>query len=582
MERAALAADPPPQIANGLPEIPPAEDVKASSPAEVPSFVPPPVPEASPVEDPQPEPASTMARPDEQAQPEPIPVMAPQVTEPEPAASTLPDPIANESFTFASPAQEEEASEPPAIIGTDKIQTRLPLLGVVALLLFAVIFFGLRTFFAAKPTTSVAPVVPRPVAAPQVILRLHGSNTIGAQLAPALVKAFFQDQGVRDLRVIQLGSDEAAVQGVMPGESLPKRIEIAAHGSATGFADFAGNRCDIGMASRKINAKEITELSRLGDMTSPASEHVLGLDGIAVIVNAANPVQYLTRDQISDIFSGAVTNWEQVSSPSGTIHVYARNSKSGTFDTFQNLVLGSRSLVATATRIEDSRELSDRVAADPDGIGFIGLPYIRSAKAIAVSDGAAKPLLPTRLTVSTEDYVLSRRLYLYTPERPTNALVPKFLAFALSRAGQELVADNGFVPLIVQAEPVVVAEDAPPRYRRLTAGAERLSLDFRFRSSSTELDNKAIADLDRVVASLGELKLSAENTMLIGFAESTGGENSNLALAQERAKAVADQLATRGLTPEVVTAFGSALPVASNATVEGRQKNRRVEIWVKK
>jgi phosphate transport system substrate-binding protein len=145
-----------------------------------------------------------------------------------------------------------------------------------------------------------------------------------------------------------------------------------------------------------------------------------------------------------------------------------------------------------------------------------------------------------------------------------------------------VVANNGFVPLIVQAEPVVVAADAPPRYRGLTAGAERLSLDFRFRSSSTELDNKAIADLDRVVASLGELKLSAGNTILIGFADSTGGEDSNLALAQERAKAVADQLATRGLTPEVVTAFGSALPVASNATAEGRQKDRRVQIWVKK
>jgi phosphate transport system substrate-binding protein len=90
-----------------------------------------------------------------------------------------------------------------------------------------------------------------------------------------------------------------------------------------------------------------------------------------------------------------------------SFHVYARNSKSGTYDTFQNLVLGSRSLVATAARIEDSRELSDRVAADADGIGFVGLPYFRNTKAVAVSDASTKPLLPTRLTVSTEDYVLS-------------------------------------------------------------------------------------------------------------------------------------------------------------------------------
>ena len=317
-------------------------------------------------------------------------------------------------------------------------------------------------------------------------------------------------------------------------------------------------------------------------MTSPSSEHVIGLDGIAVIVNADNPIESLTRDQIAGIFAGTFTNWEQVSGSGGTIHVYARNSKSGTFDTFQNLVLGSRSLVATATRIEDSRELSDRVAADPNGIGFVGLPYIRSAKALAVSDGDAKPLLPTRLTVSTEDYLLSRRLYLYTPERSSNPLIPKFLTFALSRNGQQAVANNGFVPLIVQAESVAAPVDAPLRYQRLTAGAERLSLDFRFRSDSADLDNKAIADLDRVIASLDELRLSAQNVMLIGFADGTGDGESNITLSEERAHTVAEQFAPRGLTPAVVTGFGSALPVASNATEDGRQKNRRVEIWVKK
>jgi phosphate transport system substrate-binding protein len=201
---------------------------------------------------------------------------------------------------------------------------------------------------------------------------------------------------------------------------------------------------------------------------------------------------------------------------------------------------------------------------------------------LAVSDGDAKPLLPTRLTVSTEDYLLSRRLYLYTPERSANPLIPKFLTFALSRSGQEVVANNGFIPLIVQAESVAASVDAPLRYQRLTAGAERLSLDFRFRSSSADLDNKAIADLDRVIASLGELKLSAQNVMLIGFADGTGATDSNVTLSEERAHTVADQFAPRGLTPAVVTGFGAALPVASNATEDGRQKNRRVEIWVKK
>jgi phosphate transport system substrate-binding protein len=136
--------------------------------------------------------------------------------------------------------------------------------------------------------------------------------------------------------------------------------------------------------------------------------------------------------------------------------------------------------------------------------------------------------------------------------------------------------------LIVQAEAVAVASVAPAEYRRLTSGAERLSLHFRFRSGSAELDNKAIADLDRVIASLNDLKLSAQNVMLFGFADSSGAHNSNTTLSQDRAQAVADGFAPYGLTTKVVTGFGSAMPpVASNATPEGREKNRRVEIWVK-
>ncbi len=125
-----------------------------------------------------------------------------------------------------------------------------------------------------------------------IILRLSGSNTIGEGLAPALAEGFLKQQGATEVKTLPGDrDDEVRVQGILPGDRAPKAIEIHAHGSATAFEDLANGRADIGMASRKIKAEEVAQLSSLGDMTSPACEHILGLDGIAVIVSRKNPVR---------------------------------------------------------------------------------------------------------------------------------------------------------------------------------------------------------------------------------------------------------------------------------------------------
>lgn len=412
-----------------------------------------------------------------------------------------------------------------------------------------------------------------------VMMRLHGSNTIGAQLGPALAQAYLRQQGAQDVKTVPGKADEVTVQGTVSGST--QAIEIAAHGSATAFTDLAAGKCDIGMASRKIKPDEVANLSSLGDMTSPASEHVLGLDGVAVIVNRANSVSTLSIPQIAGIFSGETADWSGVGGSAGQIKIYSRDDKSGTYDTFRTLVLGSKNLASSAARIEDSRELSDKVAGDAKAIGFIGLPYISSAKAIAVSDKGTHPLMPTRLTVATEDYPLSRRLYLYTPANSTNPSLRRFIEFALGKLGQDIVADNGFVAQNVKTEAYAAPAGSPSDYTKFTAGAQRLSLNFRFLTGSSQLDNKALVDLDRVISFISDLRYSGNEVMLFGFADSTGTDAVNDRLSRDRARAVGEQFDQRGLKAGLITGFGSHNPVASNDTAEGREKNRRVEIWVK-
>ncbi len=416
----------------------------------------------------------------------------------------------------------------------------------------------------------------------QVILRIHGSNTIGAQLAPALAEAFLRTQGATEVKMIPREREEVVVQGVFPDSSL-KSIEIAAHGSATAFTDLKDNKCDIGNASRQIKPDEVITLSALGDMLSPASEHVLGLDGIAIIVNVGNSIQSLSKEQLHQVFDGKLTDWAEVGRlRAGPINVYARDEKSGTWDTFKVLVLGNSPLTPAAKRFEDSRQLSDHVANDPNGIGFIGLPYVLNAKAIAVSDSATQAILPTRLTVATEDYPLSRRLYLYTATNPQNGATRDFVNFALSKAGQEIVSLNGFVGQTAEPphQPTPPPNDAPSNYKKLITGAERLPLDFRFGGGSATLDNKALYDLGRVVDFVSGPQYTGQKILLLGFADASGSRENNCKLSRDRARIVADEFSKRGITASTVTGFCSDLAVASNDTAEGREKNRRVEVWL--
>jgi phosphate transport system substrate-binding protein len=421
-------------------------------------------------------------------------------------------------------------------------------------------------------------------AAPKAILRLADTNTIQDSLGPALAEAFLKAQGATDVQILPgTYPQERMVQGVLPGDRLPSAIMIAAQGSETASATQTEDAWEIGISSRKLKPDEAGKLAASGDSHSAPSEHVLGLDGIAVIVNASNPLKELRKDTIKQIFTGKITDWSKVGSMHGTIQLYVRDDQSGIADSFKTMVLAGTPVAESARRFEDSLALSQAVSSDPNGIGFVSLPLIHSAKSIAVSDRGADALKPTRLTVATEEYPLSRRLYLYAPGTPHNAFTQEFVEFALSRQGQEVVAANGFIAQTVARESQPVSNLAPDEYRELTRDAERLSLDFRFVNGDLDLDDKAQKDLDRVDSLVAEQGGARKQILLFGFTDDTGGTaEEDQAVSLNRARIVEKLLIQRGIKPAVVEGFGSALPVAPNDTAEGREKNRQVEIWIKK
>lgn len=432
--------------------------------------------------------------------------------------------------------------------------------------LFLLVFFPLVAVSAPLPVPDQGPA-----------LRIQGSNTIGAALGPALVKGLMTHQG---LQAVHSEPGEGANEQRVIGKTRQGKtviIEVAAHGSSTGFSALKKSTADLAASSRPIKDSELVDLERLGDLKSPEAEQVVAIDGLAIIVHPQNPLNTLNTEQLAQVFNGEVSTWEALGGVGGPIHLYARDDQSGTYDTFKDLVLRLRGkpLASGAKRFESSEQLSDAVSQDPQGIGFIGLPYVRQAKAVAIVDGDSQPMLPLNSLIATEDYPLSRRLFFYLPPSGRNPWAKALVDFTQSAKGQAIVAANGFIAQQVQAIAVQPRPSMPEDYQAIARDAQRLTVNFRFEEGSASLDNKARQDLQRVVAYLKSHDKLDKQVTLVGFGDAKNDPQRAALLSKLRAMAVRRELVKNGVVLRDIRGFGAQMPVAANTADEGRIKNRR-------
>jgi phosphate transport system substrate-binding protein len=414
------------------------------------------------------------------------------------------------------------------------------------------------------------------------VLRIQGSNTIGAKLGPALVKGMFEEQGLTAIRIKSgaVENEQRVIGKTADGRSVS--IDVAAHGSGTGFAALADGSAELAASSRPVKDTEATALLALGDLKSPAAEQIIALDGLAIILHPDNPVSALNTLQLAQIFAGEITDWAQLGASAGLIKLYARDDKSGTYDTFKELVLSAngKALAGAAKRYESSDKLSDAVSQDRNGIGFIGLPYIRQAKAVAIAAGDSQPMLPSLTLIATEDYPLSRRLFLYNQPQLSNPWARALVQFAHSPRGQGIVEQSGFIAQTVKAVKIASQANMPKDYQDLAQHAQRLSVNFRFQEGSATLDNKALRDLNRLIDYLHEQDKVKGKVVLVGFGDAKADPARAELLSKLRAMAVRRELSKGGVFFRSIIGMGDELPVAANSADDGRIKNRRVEVWV--
>lgn len=229
------------------------------------------------------------------------------------------------------------------------------------------------------------------------------------------------------------------------------RISVTGGGSGTGIAALLNKTVDIANASRKIKEEEINEAKANG--VNPV-EHIIARDAIAVIVNPENPVRQLTLKQISDIYSGKISNWSEVGGEDRPIVRLSRETNSGTHVYFLETVLRlgnskDKTLFSMDTLLLPSSEgIIAEVRQNPNAIGYDGLGYVpKDLKMIAIAEqeGGAY-VLPSIPTVNDKTYAIARDLYMYTDGEPTG-VIKEYLDWILSPEAQDIVAQLGFVPV---------------------------------------------------------------------------------------------------------------------------------------
>jgi len=237
-------------------------------------------------------------------------------------------------------------------------------------------------------------------------------------------------------------------------ESHPEiRISVTGGGSGTGLAALSNGTVDIANASRAIKPEEIQLAEATGFMPF---EVTVARDAIAVIVNPENPVNALTMDQISKIYLGEISNWQEVGGEDRPIVRLSRETNSGTHVYFLESVVrkgnkeDKRIFSAETLLLPSSEGIISEVRDNPNAIGYDGLGYIiPEVKTIAIAQEDGEPYVQASVdTVNDGTYPISRDLYMYFHNKP-QGVIKDYLDWILSPVSQTIVSDLGFVPVKV-------------------------------------------------------------------------------------------------------------------------------------
>jgi phosphate transport system substrate-binding protein len=433
-------------------------------------------------------------------------------------------------------------------------------------------------------------------------LRIAGSPTIAAML-PGLIRKY---AAMKTLTVREIGGGETAIVELSDADGeVVQTFEVRHSDASQAFEALGDGSIDIGASSRPISDVEIGALTQAGhtDMNRVGRQHVVALDGLVVILSRDNPINAISMEELARIFSGEVVDWSELGWEQQPINVYTHSESSGANATFASLVLEPfrRTMTPGAIAYSSDADIAEAIALDRAGIGFISFAQEHTAKPVGIKDGCGITHKPTRFAVKAGEYPLSRELYFYTTPI-TRADVADFVGFSVSEYGYDAVRDAGYINrgITISAfddfiERIVVSLLAPQedfnldlmrQLARDLGEGTRLSSTIRYeQSGEVRITGESSQQLSAAIDYIARQDMTRNQVVLVGFSDSSGSFDANLAVSLRRANAVRDALLAPGRSElkaddVIALAYGELLPAACNDTSDGRSRNRRVEVWL--
>jgi phosphate transport system substrate-binding protein len=223
------------------------------------------------------------------------------------------------------------------------------------------------------------------------------------------------------------------------------KITVIGGGSGVGIAAFLDGTTDIAMSSRKI---KMTEKMKMQEAGKSFKEVTIAYDALSVIVNPANKVSQLTREQLEGIFTGKITNWKDVGGADEKIVCYSRETSSGTYEFFKEHVMNNKNYGTTVLNMPATGAIVQSVSQTKGAIGYIGLAYMeKSVKDVKVSYDKGKNYVAASVeNAKNKTYPIVRPLFYYYLSKDEGKMKP-FVDFILSADGQKIVSQVGYISL---------------------------------------------------------------------------------------------------------------------------------------